>query len=78
MSEEKYLRRDDPDFCLSHLVEECGELMAAIGKLGRWGPDSVDPTLPESEQVTNIEWVKREMLDVEDAIMRFRRTIEHL
>lgn len=61
---------------LSHLIEECGELLAAAGKTQRWGKKSVNPLLPTDQQETNIEWLKREMHDVELALTRLRLAIE--
>lgn len=75
MSKEQYLLRDDPDFCLAHVMEEAGELVAAIGKCHRWGWRSVNPELLEADQETNIDWALREMSDVEDAIFRFRNSL---
>ncbi|PHR94021.1 MAG: hypothetical protein COA69_00030 [Robiginitomaculum sp.] len=56
---------------LAHVVEECGEALAAAGKCQRWGFNSVNPLLPPKEQETNIEWLFREMDDVRGAINRF-------
>jgi len=53
---------------LGKLVEECGEVLAAEGKMRRWGPDSYNPELPEDEQETNIEWLLRELRDLKEAI----------
>lgn len=75
MSKEKYLRRDDTNFCLDHVIEEAGEMLAAAGKTSRWGYDSVNPDLLEAEQETNLTWLLREMQDVEDAITRFRNSL---
>lgn len=60
---------------LDHLVEEMGELLAAIGKTSRFGPLSYDPTQPPDKQETNIRWVLRELSDVETAIVVFRRLL---
>ena len=32
--------RNDFDSIVGHLIEECGEVLAAAGKLLRWGPDA--------------------------------------
>lgn len=53
---------------LAHLVEECGEVMAAAGKTLRWGLDSYNPEVPVSERETNQEWLLREIADLELAI----------
>lgn len=60
---------------LAHLVEECGEVLAAAGKLQRWGPHSVNPLLPPHEQETNIAWLWREIGDLESVIARIAQTI---
>jgi hypothetical protein len=71
----EYLKPNDPQFCLAHMIEEMGEAMAAAGKTLRWGPQSVNPELPEAERETNIDWLLREMDDVEAAFARFRSAI---
>jgi|GEM_PF-3050861 len=76
MSDPKYLRPGF-DFCLSHLVEECGEVLAAAGKTQRWGALSVDPTLPEEQQETNADWLLRELADLKEAISRMEFEINH-
>lgn len=53
---------------LGYLVEECGEVLAAVGKTQRWGLDSVNPELPEHEQEENRVWVLRELKDLRRAI----------
>lgn len=61
---------------LAHLVEECGELIAAAGKTQRWGPDSVNPLLQPQHQETNIAWLRREMADVRQALDRFEQAAD--
>ena len=51
---------------LGYLVEECGEVLAAVGKTLRWGDDSTNPESHNPE--TNREWVLRELDDLSDAI----------
>lgn len=70
----KYLR-EGVDFALAHAAEECGELIAALGKSMRWGLDSVNPELPVEEQETNRDWVLREMLDLRGALDRLERQL---
>ena len=77
MSKPEYLKEDNLDFCLAHLNEECGEVVAAIGKTMRWGYDSVNPELPFEEQETNLDWVLRELSDVKAAIARFEALANH-
>ena len=58
---------------LSHVIEECGEVLAAAGKLQRWGKDSFNPITGGE---TNIDWLKRELDDLENAIQRLKFTIK--
>jgi hypothetical protein len=68
MSDPKYLRGGF-DFCLAHVVEECGEVLSAAGKTQRWGRGSSNPELfPAGE--TNEAWLRRELKDLQDAIDR--------
>lgn len=53
---------------LGYLVEECGEVLAAVGKTHRWGLESVNPELPKEQQETNRDWIKRELVDLTMAI----------
>lgn len=53
---------------LGYLVEECGEVLQAAGKSIRWGLMSVNPELPKDEQETNVNWLLRELRDLERAI----------
>lgn len=74
MTDPKYLRPGIP-FALAHVVEECGEVLAAAGKCQRWGLDSVNPELPADQQETNCAWLLRELDDLEGTIHRLRATI---
>jgi len=60
---------------LAHLVEECGEVLAAAGKTQRWGRDSVNPLIPASQQETNEAWLSREMSDLRQALDRLDATM---
>jgi NTP pyrophosphatase (non-canonical NTP hydrolase) len=53
---------------LGYLVEECGEVLSAVGKSIRWGLNSVNPEIPIEEQETNSDWIKRELKDLKRAI----------
>jgi len=66
MKKEYYPQTDDQK--IGYLVEECGEVMAAVGKSLRWGLDSFNPELPSAEQETNRTWIKRELKDLKRAI----------
>lgn len=61
---------------LGYLVEECGEVMAAVGKTLRWGLESVNPELPPEQQETNREWILRELKDLSGAIRRVRDALQ--
>lgn len=71
MSDPRFLQ-DGFDKMLSHAIEECGEFIAAAGKLQRWGPNSTNPLLPVEQRETNLEWVAREMQDVREAFDRLQ------
>jgi NTP pyrophosphatase (non-canonical NTP hydrolase) len=59
---------------LGYLVEEAGEVLAAVGKTLRWGVESYNPDLgPESE--SNREWILRELDDLENAIKLVREEL---
>lgn len=60
---------------LGYLVEECGEVLAAVGKTQRWGLENFNPELPPEKRETNREWVLREMLDLERAIGMVRAAL---
>lgn len=72
MTDAKYIRPGVP-FALAHVVEECGEVLAAAGKCQRWGMDSVNPELPPEDQEANRDWLSRELDDLEGAIARLRK-----
>lgn len=59
-----------------YLIEECGEVMHATGKLLRWGEQSVNHELTEDLQVTNRDWLLRELDDLEGAMKRVRDMLE--
>ena len=61
---------EDFDGKLSHLIEECGEVIAAIGKIQRFGIDNANPKLPTDQQETNREQLRRELKDLKHAISR--------
>lgn len=63
------------DKSLSHLVEECGEVLAAAGKTLRFGPFSFNPLLPTEQQESNIDWLQRELADLRGAIDRMQQAI---
>lgn len=75
MSDPRYIR-EGFDHAIGHLIEECGEVLAAAGKTLRWGLKSVNPEVPEDEQETNEAWLRRELDDLEAAIIRMRLELD--
>ena len=67
---------DDFDHCLGHLIEECGEVLAAAGKTLRWGWASSNPELPIADRESNAVWLQREMKDLRDAIDRMQKIFD--
>ena len=53
---------------LVYLVEECGEVVAAAGKGLRFGIFSYNPELKEEDREYNVDWILRELVDLETAI----------
>lgn len=80
MSEDRYLRRHDVNFCLAHLSEELAEVQQAIGKALRWGLESSNPELPEDQRESNAAAIVREMDDVTRSYSRLYQHIlyQHL
>lgn len=70
----QYMPRDRQSR-IGYLVEECGEVMHAAGKMIRWGPDSFNPELPEDERETNRAWLLRELSNLEAAIAFVREDL---
>jgi hypothetical protein len=52
---------------LGWLVEECGEVLAAVGKTLRHGVDSCNPELPRGSAELNGNWILRELDDLKFA-----------
>ena len=57
---------------IDHVAEECGEVVAAYGKMNRFGMQSVNPLLPLDQQETNLDWILREIEDLYKAINRLK------
>lgn len=53
---------------LGYLVEECGEVLGAVGKTQRWGLESYNPELPPEDRETNRQWILREIVDLKRAV----------
>lgn len=75
MAHDKYIKHDF-NSCLGHLIEECGEVISAAGKTVRFGKYMVNPELPPAEQETNIDWLKREIVDLKGTIERMEQAIK--
>jgi NTP pyrophosphatase (non-canonical NTP hydrolase) len=60
---------------LGYLVEECGEVLHAVGKTLRWGLDSTNPELPVDQRETNAAWLLRELLDLKGAVERAEKEL---
>jgi NTP pyrophosphatase (non-canonical NTP hydrolase) len=60
---------------LGYVVEECGEVLAAIGKAQRWGLESFNPEIPIEERVTNRDWILRELIDLKAGIDKLRKDL---
>lgn len=67
---------DDFPHCLGHVIEECGEVCQAAGKLLRWGPQSYDPMIRFGLRETNIDWLTRELTGLKEAIVNLERVID--
>lgn len=64
---------------MGYVVEEFGEVLAAIGKTQRHGLDSFNPEVPQIERETNAQWVLRELVDARRAIALLETALtEHL
>ena len=61
---------------LGYLVEECGEVLAAVGKTQRWGLDSCNPESRAAFPRTNRDWILSELLDLERAIGFVREALK--
>ena len=61
---------------LGRFVEEAGEALAAAGKCSRFGFESYNPLLPEIEQETNAQWLRRELTDLKEAIADLETYLE--
>ena len=67
MAQNKYRPKTMND-AIAWLSEECGETVAAIGKVGRWGLSGSNPELPEEERELNGDAVLREIQDVKKSL----------
>jgi hypothetical protein len=67
MTDPRYMR-PGLEFAVGKVIEEAGELQAALGKTLRWGWDSYNPELPLQQRESNESWVRREIVDVREAL----------
>lgn len=74
MTDPRYMRRG-LDFAVGKAIEELGELQAALGKTLRWGWRSYNPELPPDARETNVDWVRREIKDVRNALDNLEQEI---
>lgn len=65
---EEFVKNQNTDQKLAHVLEETGEALSALGKCYRFGFYSTNPLTGDPE--TNIEWLERELVDVSRAIDR--------
>ncbi len=70
----KYFK-DDLSSILAHTAEECGEVVAAIGKTQRFGLDSYNPKLAPEDRVTNKQWLLSELADLKMQISRLEASL---
>lgn len=75
MTDPRYMRLG-LDFARGKAIEECGELLAALGKSLRWGWRSANPELPLGERESNLLWIEREMADVRGALDNLQKEID--
>jgi hypothetical protein len=61
---------------LGYLVQEAGEVQAAVGKTLLLGLDSLNPELPPEQQRTNKKWALFELHDLAGAIHIVREELQ--
>lgn len=67
MSDPQFLPKEKPGRAW-RAIEEAGEFLAAMGKAGRFGMSNYNPLVPRDQRETNAAWVKRELVDLRDAL----------
>jgi len=70
MAHEQFRQHGSVEKALAHLVEEMGEVMAAVGKTQRFGLESYNPLLPPEQRETNEQWLRREVDDLKLTIAK--------
>lgn len=63
---------------MGYLVEECGEVLSAVGKTQRWGFDSFNPEVPPEQRERNGEWIARELVDLKRAAVLMEEALRFL
>lgn len=66
------------DQCLSHLIEECAEVIVSAAKIQRFGKESVNPLLPKEEQQPNLVRLIEELNDLKHAVQRIKKEINNV
>ncbi len=70
MSHPEFVNRGN---ALGKFIEECGEALAAAGKTVRFGWGGYNP-LPGASRESNENWLRREIADLEEAIVRLKKS----
>ncbi len=68
----------DINQALDHVIEECGEVIAAYGKMRRFGAASSNPELPESQRETNGDALLRELGDLWNTLVKLREFMDEI
>lgn len=77
MTQEKYMR-PGLNFAAGKAIEEAGEFLAAMGKTIRWGWHSYNPELAPAHRERNVEWVRREMVDLRGALNNLELELDRM
>lgn len=68
MPQDPKYRPQDERTAIANVVQNCGEVLHAIGKIGRWGNESVNPLVPRSQQETNRRLALRKFAELRAAM----------
>lgn len=72
MSHPDFVNKGTP---MGRFIEECGEALSAAGKCVRFGRYAYNPLLPEDQREANCTWLKRELIDLKNAIKLLEETL---